>query len=115
MGSFLLECGFRSVHCDSVVSSITVWKSKVKVFDVQVHEGEDKLHARNIHNDQCKEQTAFAKTKRTGNQIKVHRSQHLPITLSLMDFQNTRVISSPAHRKLGTTSEFGTASRKVPT
>jgi hypothetical protein len=46
MGFFLLECGFRSLHCDLVVSSITVWKSKVKVFDVQVHEGEDKLHAK---------------------------------------------------------------------
>ena len=44
----LLECGLRSFHCDFVISSITVWKSKVKVFDVQVQEREDQLHAINI-------------------------------------------------------------------
>lgn len=45
---FLLECGLRSLDCDFVVGSITVWKAEVKVFDVQVHEREDKLQEINI-------------------------------------------------------------------
>jgi len=45
---FLLECGLGSLDCDFVVGSITVWKAEVKVFDVQVHEREDKLQEINI-------------------------------------------------------------------
>lgn len=41
---FLLECGLRSLHCDFVVGSITVWKPEVKIFDVEVYEREYKLH-----------------------------------------------------------------------
>jgi len=99
----LLECGLRSFHCDFVISSITVWKSKVKVFDVQVQEREDQLHAINIRNNQCKgegeggvfSKTNSARSKSEGNEYGV---RCVSITLSLIDFQNTLVISSPAHQ-----------------
>ena len=102
----LLECGLRSFHCDFVISSITVLKSKVKVFDVQVQEREDQLHAINIRNNQCKgkwgrgslllfSKTNSARSKSEGNEYGV---RCVSITLSLIDFQNTLVISSPAHQ-----------------
>ena len=97
----LLECGLRSLLCDFVISSITVWKSKVKVFDVQVQEREDQLHAINIRNNQCKgrgevfSKTNSARSKSEGDEYGV---RYVSITLSLIDFQNTLVISSPVHQ-----------------
>lgn len=56
---FLLECGLCSLHCNFVISGITVWKSKVEVFDVQVQEREDQLHKINFH--KC-EKKVFSRT-----------------------------------------------------
>jgi len=68
---FLLECGLRSLDCDFVIGFITIWKPEVKVFDVQVHEREDKLQEINIPATSVrgKSKDVISKNNSTGSSI----------------------------------------------
>jgi hypothetical protein len=43
---YSLQGGFGGIHCDLVVSSITMLNSQVKVLDVEIQERENELGAK---------------------------------------------------------------------
>lgn len=86
----ILKCCFSTFNRDFVTSGITMRKTKVKVLDIQLQEGKNKLkRLANIWGSGIK------LLNNNGEQYANGNLDYWEITLSLIDFQNTRVISSP--------------------
>ena len=82
------KSGLSTFNCNCIIGGITIRETKIKVLDIQLHKGIYKLWKIN---------TKVIQYPR--KEKKKEQRDEWKKTLSLIDFQKTRVISSPASGK----------------